>query len=113
MNIDYDAEASSSVSSCEPESSNDNNDETPVMERDEIKEVKKMSSHDSMWVRRWRYAVTGMLLMTAFIVTYITYSFLNDQEYENFVTAVSRVIKFVIVVGKVTNFSSLSPVDTV
>ena len=86
---DNDSEHSGSIISLEPESSNGNIDEPPEVERDEVREVRKMSQKDTALVRRWRFAVTGMLLITAIIITFVTFSFLNDQEEANFVTAVS------------------------
>jgi hypothetical protein len=83
------SERSCSVFSLEPESSNDNNEENLQVERDEVQEVRKMSAKDTKWVRRWRYAVTAMLLITAVVITCTTYTFLKDQEQTNFEMAVS------------------------
>jgi heme/copper-type cytochrome/quinol oxidase subunit 3 len=62
--------------------------EKEEVDRDEVKEVRKMSSKDTTRIRFWRYVVTVVLLLTAFAVTFATYTFLEQQEYENFVTAV-------------------------
>lgn len=86
---DNESEHSGSVVSLEPESSNGNVDEPPEAERDEVREVRKMSQKDTALVRRWRFAVTGMLLITAIIITVVSYTLLNDQEMENFAVAVS------------------------
>ena len=56
--------------------------------RDEVKEVRNMSSQDTRRLRRWRLVVTGVLLLTAFAVTFTTYTLLQQQEDENFQTAV-------------------------
>jgi hypothetical protein len=66
----------------------DNVTEIPEADRDELKEVRKMSSKDTFRVRMWRYVVTVVLMMTAFAVTFATYTFLQNQEVENFETAV-------------------------
>ena len=56
--------------------------------RDEVGEVRKMSSQDTFRLRLWRLVVTGVLLLTAFAVTFTTYTLLKQQEDENFQTAV-------------------------
>jgi uncharacterized membrane protein YcjF (UPF0283 family) len=63
--------------------------------RDEMGEVRKMSLKDTNRLRFWRIVVTGVLLLTAFAVTYTTYNLLKQQEEENFQTAVSA---FVVVI---------------
>ena len=63
--------------------------ETDVADRrDEVGEVRKMSSQDTFRLRLWRLVVTGVLLLTAFAVTFTTYTLLKQQEDENFQTAV-------------------------
>jgi hypothetical protein len=57
--------------------------------RDEVGEVRKMSSKDTNRLRLWRIVVTGVLLLTALAVTFTTYTLLKKQENENFKTAVS------------------------
>ena len=59
-----------------------------VDRRDEVGEVRKMSSKDTNRLRLWRIVVTGVLLLTAFAVTFTTYTLLKQQEDENFQTAV-------------------------
>ena len=59
--------------------------------RDEIKEIRKLSAKDTAWIRRWRYTVLFLLLITAITITFITYRMLVDQESENFVTAVRTI----------------------
>ena len=59
-----------------------------VERRDEVGEVRKMSSKDTNRLRWWRIVVTGVLLLTAFAVTFTTYTLLKQQEDENFKTAV-------------------------
>jgi uncharacterized membrane protein YcjF (UPF0283 family) len=56
--------------------------------RDEVGEVRKMSSKDTNRLRLWRLIVTGVLLLTAFAVTFTTYTLLEQQEDKNFQTAV-------------------------
>ena len=58
--------------------------------RDEIKEIRKLSAKDTAWIRRWRYTVLILLLVTAVTITFITYRMLINQENENFVTAVRK-----------------------
>jgi hypothetical protein len=69
-------------------------DEEEEVDRDEVKEVRKLSSKDTTRIRCWRLVVTLVLLLTAFAVTFTTYTFLQRQEHKNFVTAVSNVIYF-------------------
>ena len=61
--------------------------------RDEVKEVRNMSSQDTRRLRRWRLVVTGVLLLTAFAVTFTTYTLLQQQEDENFHTAVRTCVR--------------------
>jgi hypothetical protein len=75
-----------SYSASSDDESYDENDE---VDRDEVKEVRKLSSKDTTRIHFWRFVVTVVLLLTAFAVTFATYTFLEQQEYENFVTAVS------------------------
>jgi hypothetical protein len=56
--------------------------------RDEVGEVRKMSSKDTNRLRLWRIVVTIVILITAFVVTLTTYTLLERQESENFQTAV-------------------------
>ena len=58
-------------------------------ERDEKKEVYKMSAKDTRRVQLMRLAVTLALLLTALGVTLTTYKFLKEEENNNFETAVS------------------------
>ncbi|CAB9501709.1 Receptor-type guanylate cyclase gcy [Seminavis robusta] len=61
-------------------------DPFPV-KRDEIKEVQKMAKKDTRSVQLWRLVATGALLVTAFVVTYSTYTLLKKEEKNNFETA--------------------------
>ena len=65
-------------------------DPEPLDRRDEVGEVRKMSSKDTDRLRLWRIVVTGVLLLTAFAVTFTTYTLLKQQEDENFKTAVRK-----------------------
>lgn len=56
--------------------------------RDEVGEMRKLSSKDTNRLHIWRIVVTGVLLMTAFAVTFTTYTLLKQQEEDNFETAV-------------------------
>ena len=62
---------------------------SPVGRRDEVVEVRKMSSKDTKRLRLWRLVVTSVLLLTAFVITFTTYRLLEQQEDSNFQTAVS------------------------
>ena len=55
----------------------------------EKQEVYKMSAKDTFRVQLWRVAVTVVLLLTAFAVTYTTYRLLKQEEQSNFEVAVS------------------------
>jgi hypothetical protein len=57
-------------------------------ERDEVKEVYKLSAKDTLRVQIWRLAATSVLLLTATAVTYATYRFLKEAEKKSFETAV-------------------------
>ena len=58
-------------------------------ERNEIKEILKMSKKDTRSVQVWRIVATCALLVTAFIVTCTSYLLLKQEEKNNFETAVS------------------------
>ena len=60
-------------------------------ERDEKKEVYKMSAKDTFRVRLWRAAMTVVLLLTALGVTLTTYKLLKDEERNNFEVAVRNI----------------------
>jgi hypothetical protein len=59
-------------------------------ERDEVREVQKMSQKDTSRVRMWRFVATGVLALTAVAVTLTTYRFLIEEQRHNFDTAVSE-----------------------
>jgi hypothetical protein len=61
-------------------------------ERDEVLEVKKLTSKDTFRVQTWRFVVTGVLALTAVAVTLTTYRFLVKEEKKNFVAAVSNFV---------------------
>ena len=58
-------------------------------ERDEVKEVRRVAQRETFNVKVWRFAMSGALLMTAMAVTFTTYKFLKNDQYEAFETAVS------------------------
>ncbi|CAB9515791.1 Receptor-type guanylate cyclase gcy [Seminavis robusta] len=62
----------------------------PSEERDEKKEVYKMSAKDTRHVRLWRFVATLALLVTALVVTLTTYRFLKAEETSNFEVAFER-----------------------
>ena len=59
------------------------------VDRDEVKEVRKIASRDTTRIRVWRFVITLVLLLTAFAITFATFTLLKQQENENFETAVS------------------------
>ena len=65
---------------------------TPAKERDEVKEVKKMSSKDTRRVNNWRLAALLALCLCAAAVTFTTYYFLKNEERKSFENAVSLFI---------------------
>ena len=67
----------------------DVDEEESESDRDEVEEVRRMSSKDTSRILFWRVMVTMVLLLTAFAVTFTTYTFLAKQEKENFEIAVS------------------------
>ena len=69
---------------------------SPDGRRDELGEVRKMSSKDTNRLRVWRIVVTGVLLLTAFAVTFTTFTLLKQQEDENFKTAVRCVALLIV-----------------
>jgi hypothetical protein len=84
------ADNDSSEGSYSVNSDDESYDEKEESDRDEVKEVRKMSSKDTTRILFWRYVVTFVLLLTASVVTIATYLFLQRQEHENFVTAVRK-----------------------
>ncbi|CAB9519351.1 Guanylate cyclase [Seminavis robusta] len=53
-------------------------------EKDEVKEVIKMSQTDTNRVKIWRMMAVGVLLITAFCVTFTTWRLLKNEETNNF-----------------------------
>jgi uncharacterized membrane protein YcjF (UPF0283 family) len=92
MTSDENSDRSYSANSDE-ESCNDENGE---VDRDEVKEVRKVSSKDTTRIRFWRLIVMAVLLLTAFAVTFTTYTLLQQQERKNFVTAVGNMLLYII-----------------
>ena len=84
MNNSIDSEQSYSAGADE-----ESYDEEEENNRDEVEEVRKMSSKDTSRIFFSRVVVTLVLLLTAFAVTFATYTFLAKQETENFEIAVS------------------------
>ena len=73
------------------EYSDDDNDDykgNEEVDRDEVKEIRKIASKDTIRIQVWRYVITAVLLLTAFAITYATFTLLKQQENENFETAV-------------------------
>ena len=86
-----------------------------IERRDEVGEVRKMSSKDTNRLRWWRIVVTGVLLLSAFAVTFTTYTLLKQQEDENFQTAVCTVfgtccVRFAVFYNRSPVFSLILPV---
>lgn len=83
--------AANEVSEESEETTSDDDAEVAMTEdlrRDEVREVRKLSSKDTFRLRLWRIVVTGVLLLTALAVTLTTYALLQQQEEKNFQTAV-------------------------
>ena len=57
--------------------------------RDEVAEVEKTVKKETRRLLFWRSAVTLLLVVTAFVVTLVTYRFLKAEQANNFTTAVS------------------------
>ncbi|CAB9515789.1 Receptor-type guanylate cyclase gcy [Seminavis robusta] len=83
-NMEFEDEESSVVSEAMTDTENTVRSED---ERDEKKEVYKMSAKDTRRVQLWRFVVTVALLVTALVVTLTTYRFLKDEETSNFEVA--------------------------
>ena len=60
--------------------------------RDEVQEVQKLASKDTRRLHLWRVVVTLVLLATAIVVTFTTYSFLKQEQSDNFHEAVRECI---------------------
>jgi hypothetical protein len=84
-------------------SDDDSYNEKEEIDRDEVKEMRKLSSKDTTRIRLWRFVVTLVLLLTACAVTFTTYSLLQQQEHQNFVTAVCYVICFNLIIATSSN----------
>ena len=57
-------------------------------ERDEIEEVRKLSSKETARISRWRLVMAAVLLTTALIVTLTTFGFLTRAQNDSFKVAV-------------------------
>lgn len=62
---------------------------TSAHSRDEINEINGLLRKESKAVHMWREIVTGMLVITAVLVTVTTYLILTRAEVENFSNGVS------------------------
>lgn len=58
--------------------------------RDEVNEVKKMSSEETNRIRLWRLVVTACLICSGVLITIVTYRFLVDEQKANFEVAVRK-----------------------
>ena len=58
-------------------------------DRDEIKEVERLSSKETARVRTWRLLVTALLAAAGVAVSVSTYILLRKEEERNFQDAVS------------------------
>ena len=72
------------------ESSQTGDERSATPERDEVKEIEKITSKDTKSVNVSRLLATAALLVTAFMVTFATYSLLKQEERNNFEMAVSE-----------------------
>ena len=86
------------------ESTNEEVIATEQFRRDEVSEVRKMSSNDTFRLHSWRIVVTGVLLLTALAVTLTTYTMLQQQEDKNFQTAVRFAPCLCHVIGAIVEF---------
>jgi len=68
-------------------SSEDNDEEN---KRDEIEEIRKATQKDNCRIRFWRIALGTAIVVTAVVVTYITYKTLQKEQEANIETAVSH-----------------------
>jgi hypothetical protein len=60
------------------------------VDRDEVQEIRMLSSKDTSRIRLWRLIVTLVLLLTAFAVTFTTFTLLQQQDHQHFMTAVGN-----------------------
>lgn len=59
--------------------------------RDEVREVQRMAAKETKRIGLWRLAMVASLLVTGTVVTLKTYRFLNEEQENNFNTAVSLI----------------------
>ena len=64
-------------------------------QRDEVKEIRKLSRKDTNRIRLWRVVVTLVLLGTAVAVTLTTYNILLEKQNEIFEEAVSNDVNLI------------------
>jgi uncharacterized membrane protein YcjF (UPF0283 family) len=103
MNMNHNSEPCDSVHSDDDEFY----DEKEEIDRDEVKEVRNMSSKETSRIIFWRVVVTLVLLLTAFAVTFATYTFLRQQEHKNFKAAVRCVQRKILSKSKLVDHVSL------
>jgi len=75
------------LSSTDDSSSTYSGDAETGENRDEVAEIKILSSEDTSRVKTWRLAVTSTFLVAALMTTSVTYYFLNQNQHRNFETA--------------------------
>jgi hypothetical protein len=89
-NVDHDASDFENRFDSENETStNESEGMNPEEERDEVKEVKKMSAGATNRIRMWRLVLTLCLVATAVAITTTTYKLLVEEQERNFEVAVS------------------------
>jgi ABC-type Zn2+ transport system substrate-binding protein/surface adhesin len=67
----------------------DEHDDDEGSDRDETEEINKLIRKESKDVLMWREIVTGMLVITAALVTITTYVLLSREEVDDFTHGVS------------------------
>ena len=73
----------------DPSTSNFTEENYSSEERDELDEVRKISSKETKRIRLWRIVLTVCLLATAAVITGTTFVLLKQEQEEAFVVAVS------------------------
>jgi hypothetical protein len=86
---DDDDDDRSTSSFVEDEDHSEKSETEAESDRDETEEINKLIRKESKDVLMWREIVTGMLVITAALVTITTYVLLSREEVDDFTRAVS------------------------
>jgi hypothetical protein len=89
FNKDYSDDDSVSVDLSSTGTNTESDRQAKSDERDETKEVQRLAASETAHIRFWRLVVVSLLLISGAVLSTFTYVFLNGEEKDDYVDAVS------------------------